>query len=211
LPQRAFATGWVTHNEDWGADYYAHLDPGYLRDGKNGVLANILLLQFPDLPEEARISAAEAALEAAIDLLLEEHDEDLGRKIKKAAVRRSPTIPLLLAKAYPDFAGMGLLAAEATFRSYAIAYGDIIALPSPSDTQAMAAAIADMAKEYGVDITPEQALLLLGVAMNLCIADDYFAAIEDNIAQMSSHAAPARWETEPSPATLWGEIKTAEF
>jgi hypothetical protein len=24
LDQRAFAKGWQTHNEDWGADFYAH-------------------------------------------------------------------------------------------------------------------------------------------------------------------------------------------
>ena len=168
----------------------------------------LLLTYFPDigLSEDELKSAAESYIEAGIDLLLEEHDEELGKKIKRAALIRSSTIPSLLVKAYPDFLGKGLLAAEATFRLFLIAYGERIALPRPEDEQKLAAGIALLAKElYGVDVTLEQSLVFLRAAMDLCIQDDYFGAIEDNINQMSSELAPAR--PGSNLVTTWGEIK----
>jgi hypothetical protein len=215
LSQRAFAAGFVTHNEEWGADYYAHLDPGYVRDEKNAALVEVIRNLWPPgqcpLTDEQLVSAAETCIEASVDLLLkEEHDEDLGRKITKAASRRSWTIPLLLGRAYFGFVGKGLLAAEAAFRLYAIEYGEIIALPQPEDKEGMAAGIALLAKErYGIEVTSDQCLSLLEMAMTLCIADDYFGAIQDNIAQMNPAGAPARPRLGASRATLWGEIKGA--
>ncbi len=214
--QKAFAAGFETHNEDWAADYYAHLDPGYVRDWKNDFLAN-LLTGIPGIDPSMLESAAEIYLEAGIDLLLENEDSYLGREVKKAALLRSWTIPSLLARAYPEFVGEGLLVAEGTFRSYLYTYGGIIALPTGQDKEAMANSIADLAAEqYGIELDPDLSLMFLDTAMGLCIKPgekDYATAIEENIESIIDHlefsGAPPKPAAKPFAATAWGEIKKA--
>ena len=79
LPRWPLPNGWLTHNEKdpWGADHYAHIDPGYIvkkAEGLSGINAEF----------------AHRAVEVAVDLLLKNEDPQLGRK---AAEMPSNAIP----------------------------------------------------------------------------------------------------------------------
>jgi hypothetical protein len=215
--QKAFAAGWATHNEQWGADRYAHIDPGYVYDWKNDELIAFFKEKIPDLdaPDDELKYAAEAYIEYGIDLLLEDHDIFLGKKVTKAAVDRVETVPILLSKAYPQFVGEGLIATEGIFRTAMIAYGKVMSLPRPMDMKTASVYIALLYKSlFGESLTPEISYEFLEKAMELCEQDDYFSAVEEVIEQIINHenpqGAPAKPRFEPACATLWGEIKKAQ-
>jgi hypothetical protein len=99
--QKAFAKGWKTHNEIWGADFYAHgpvyhRNPdgsytisrynGYVIDRAEELISWGLLYGISLDPELGHF-----AVEVAIDLLLlENNDRYLGQKLLGAALPRSP-------------------------------------------------------------------------------------------------------------------------
>jgi hypothetical protein len=122
---KAFAYGFTSHNDVWGADYTAHHD-GRTTPGIGYVLAqaNALTLTYEAAieqvlldnnidPEEAKAIAAEFApsiahgmVEFAVDILVKRNDDSgIGKRILQAAQLRSPAVPALLVAAYAaDFA-----------------------------------------------------------------------------------------------------------
>jgi hypothetical protein len=98
---RAFAAGWLTHNQVWGADFFAHLEnpldnpptpPGYVEDRAAVLAASQGITQ----------DAAHDYIEAAIDLLLDQEVPSLrlGMLVRSAAYYRDWRIPRLLVEAY---------------------------------------------------------------------------------------------------------------
>ena len=171
--QKAFAKGWLTHNEAWGADHWAHIE----YQGNDGYViekAGILLMYYPFLGDDF----AHYAIEVAIDLLLKNnHDHKLGAKLLVANWLRSWQDRYLLAKvlvwqqpARTDW--LTLATAEFTLRSIVHRYAMALALPSPYDQVALAELGAQLAWEmYEIDVTPGEVGMLLQAALNLCEGD----------------------------------------
>jgi len=179
--QKAFAKGWLTHNEAWGADNWAHIE-GIAGPGSLGyVIEKVvnLLEDFPSLGGEF----AHYAIEVAIDLLLKNnYDPKLGAKLLVANWLRSWQDRYLLTKvlvwqqpAQTDW--LTLATAEFTLRSIVHRYAMALALPSPHDQQALAELGAQLALEmFGIIVTPDDVAEILERAIELC-EEDYLAVV----------------------------------
>ena len=179
--QKAFAKGWLTHNEEWGADHYAHIEYPIQSDssGKGYVIekAEYLSSQTGLDPEFAHF-----VIEVAIDLLLKNDDPKLGEKLLGANLLRSRQDRNLLANVLvwqerrTDW--VTLASAELTFRNLVGRYAMAFALPSPYDKYALADLGVKLAEEmYGITtVTEDQLLYILETALNLC--SDYKGIID---------------------------------
>ncbi len=123
--KKAFAYGFVSHNEAWAADATASTTcqtipvpgEGYVVI-KRKILAPLLEPEIaaflaansipytPELVEELALIFADASVESAVDYLVSQNeDKQVGPEILTAAKFRSPFVPFLLARAYArDFA-----------------------------------------------------------------------------------------------------------
>ncbi len=171
LAQKAFDKGWRTHNEYWGADYYAHIEypPG---SGMGYVIGKAeILSEQTGLEHEF----AHFAIEVAIDLLLKNDDPNLGEKLLKASLLRSRENRRLLVKVFvwgerTDW--VTLASAEWTFRYLVARYAIAFFLPSPIDKQVLALLGAQLALEiYGIEVSPDELLMILESAISLCQND----------------------------------------
>ncbi len=162
----AFAYGFTSHNEDWGADHTAHIssitanpEEGYVVTKKK-ILAPQLKLGImlflnangiaytPELLEEFALRIADSAVESAVDLLVSQNEDvHIGMRMQVAAKLRSPFVPMLLSRAYAkDFAGeAGIIVEEAilmivetekTFKEYMELYGEILTQENAVDLMA---------------------------------------------------------------------------
>jgi hypothetical protein len=171
--QKAFALGWLTHNEVWGADYYAHIEYP-IGNGEGYVIqkAEILSSQIGLDPEFAHY-----VIEVAIDLLLKNNnDHKLGEKLLLANLFRSWEDRNLLAKVLvfkekkTDW--LTLATTELTFRNLINQYAMALVLPSPYDKKALAELGVQLALEmYGIEVTKEEVLYILEAAIDLCKYD----------------------------------------
>ena len=178
LSQEAFADGWWTHNEAWGADFYAHgVRPEY-----NGYVN----LRAKTLSEQTGLNfeLMHFAIEVAIDLLLKNDDPQLGEKLLKANQMHSGMDRYLLFRVFAleemktNWITLGL--AEMTFRNFVDQYAEAFALPSPQDKEALAELGVELAQElYETVVTKEELLGLLESALNLC--GDYREIIDTAI------------------------------
>jgi hypothetical protein len=191
--QRAFAWGWLTHNEVWGADYYAHVGdplagtcpapaPGYVVER-----AAALSIQM-GIPEDI----AHNYVEVAIDLLLDQEDPSLqlGQRLVSAAASRDWQVPVLLIRSYADVPGASRLtvrALEGAHRAYLGIYGQGLALPTGPDDAAFAAGMAAL---YG--LTPANSAASLAAAKVLCqdAAAHYQDALSATIALVANAPLP---------------------
>jgi len=153
--QRAFAYGFASHNEVWGADFTAHIlaltIPG---DGYVTVKARqlspllapeiaALLEEYGVSPDPALVEAiadwlAHTSVETAVDVLISRHEDPLvGYRMLMAAASRSWWVPTLFCRAYAagfasqagitlSQATLRLTAAEAVFKTYMEVYGAIL-------------------------------------------------------------------------------------
>jgi len=135
---KAFAYGFISHNDIWGTDFTAHHD-GRTTPGIGYVIAqiNALAPAFQDSIEQVLLdnnidseqakeiaakfapSVAHGLVEVAVDILVKRNeDSKIGKKILQAAQFRSPAVPPLLVAAYAaDFAqefNLNLVVATAT-------------------------------------------------------------------------------------------------
>lgn len=183
--QKAFAKGWLTHNEHneyRGADYYAHIE---YPPGNTGYViekANILFEQTG-----LDLEFGHFAIEVAIDLLLKNDDPKIAEKLLRANLLRSWQDRHLLARILvwnwkerrTDW--VTLAATELTFRNLLCRYAVALALPYPYDRGALAELGSQLAQEfYGIEVSPKIVLYLLESAIHLC-KDDYKMVIDDAI------------------------------
>lgn len=195
--QRAFPKGWKTHNEIWGADYYAHGTcecfenciemicdyDGYVPTQAKK-LADIPGFEFlqtsPGGPELAHF-----AIEVAIDLLLVRyHEPSLGLKLFWAAKYRSQEDLNLMVNTFvtdDEPNAQTLEAAEDTFQGLVIDYASALALPDPLRMLAISELGVQIASQMGVTITPYQAWEILRIAMLLCQSSNYMGVIQSAI------------------------------
>ena len=181
LSQTAFANGWLTHNEKdpWGADHYAHIDPGYVIQKAKQIKG--LSLDFAHL-----------AVEVAIDVLLKKEDPQLGEKLLDALQFHSLKDRFLLREVlvdqYQRTDRRTLVLAEITDHTIMYQYAMALSLPSPDDKRAIAQWGVILAqKMYRMKVSPDMLLRILEEALELC-KDDYketvdavIEGIKDNI------------------------------
>ncbi len=200
--QKAFAQGWQIHNEIWGADSYAHgtcetfgnccmMECNY--DGYVNLKAQDLaqIKEFKDyLYKPPYYELAHFAIEVAIDLLLvDEKDPDLGKKLLKAALFRSPTNFDLMRRVFVGRSdGYGtdletLSSAETTFRDLVIKYAFALTLPKNLRMLVLGELGAEIAKGMGVEIDSITVQEIIQTAIDLC-QPDYFEPIRSAIDQI---------------------------
>lgn len=130
---------------------------------------------------------AHFAIEVAIDLLLvDEKDPDLGNKLLKAVLFRSPADFNLMAKVFLDREDNGgtdletLSSAESTFRNLAIRYGFALTLPERLRMGILGELGGEIAKEMGIEIDSATVQKILKAAIELC-KGDYYLTVQSAI------------------------------
>jgi hypothetical protein len=189
LDQRAFAKGWQTHNEEWGADFYAHETfPNY--DGYVVKQAKIIAGIYPFLYDSPDYTLAHFAVEVAIDLLLvKNQDSSLGGKLLGAALLRSSEDLNLLGKTFVSDDNPSLLTlsgGESNFRNLVIEYATALTLPDPLRMEALGALGVQISGGL-LDSQTVQTILL--TAMHLCSDHNsyYMVPINAAISGISHH------------------------
>jgi hypothetical protein len=202
--EKQLAYGFVSHNDIWGADSTAHhhgvtkyWGEGYVI-GKAKILAGILkpILQGNnlDLPPDVLLEVCHNLIEDAIDVLITRVDNEIGLKVKDAALNRDPVFPSLLARSFWLDAGL-MAGAEGQFQlmmsgyNNTPGYGDLLMLPEfyalEALTQQMAALSSGFLLSKGITPPPPSVLLPLiqfghEQSVKIC-KNDYKKEIEGTI------------------------------
>jgi hypothetical protein len=191
-PWKRFSIGWMVHNEEWGEDWYSHIEYTY----RNGVTGNgyvidkalQLLPVLAGLPasNEDKMLMAHIAVEFAIDILVQQNlDPTLGQKIHDVAITRSDEdvrrlFNILVAK-NKVVDRETLYSSEEVFRNLIIGYSDALANSNPGNLVPIAEFGGDMAYNLlGVDIPTANVIGIIQYAMYFCSAD-YDEFLEDMI------------------------------
>jgi hypothetical protein len=177
--QKAFAKGWITHNQLWGADWYAHI--AYNGNGGYVTVRAEVLSGETGLPEEF----THFAVEAAIDLLLQENkDRFLGEKLLLANLLRNREDQNLLIRVLvwrekkTDL--LTLVSTELTFRGIEHEYAKALAGSNLGNIEPLVAFGVAMAENlYGVPIDADDVRNLLIAAIGKC--GDYEGVITASI------------------------------
>ncbi len=204
ISEKAFAQGWQTHNEIWGADSFAHGTCGNFNNccqmncNYNGYVMNkaeslASIEEFEEyLNDPHYYELAHFAIEVAIDLLLvDEKDPDLGNKLLKAVLFRSPADFNLMAKVFLDREDNGgtdietLSSAESTFRNLAIRYGFALTLPDRLRMGILGELGVEIAKEMEIEIDSATVQKILKAAIELC-KGDYYSTVQSAIKGMKN-------------------------
>jgi hypothetical protein len=185
LRQNLFTKGWITHNEAWGADYYAHRENPLHNNvcATDGYYQGYVIEKACLLSKQTGITPdfAHLVIEVALDLLLCDQvyaRQNLGEELLNASLNRSSLDRTLLAKVLvreePQRTDWRTLAStELAFRGVVDMYARPLALPSPDNEEALAKLAVKLAKFMGIeDITEDEILALLNTAIDLC-KDDY--------------------------------------
>ncbi len=179
--QMAFAKGWLTHNEEdpWGADHYAHIDPGYVVNKAK---------QLAGVPADL----AHLAIEVAVDVLLRDNDDSqLGEKLLGAVQHHSSQDRSLLINVFVSDEQrtdrLTLLLAEINFRQTMIQYARALALPDPDNKEALAKWGVILARRfYQANVSSDMLLNVLNNAINL-VKDDYKETVDAVIEGMKNN------------------------
>lgn len=163
------AYGFVSHNNLWGADFWAHgirnPDGSWAYKGYVIKKAEALLdMPKPDgLPPLEDLFGPDVALElyhnvveAAVDIQVAKKDRTIGYKMASSAFLRSSEFPLLLVKAYAkDFANefkmdesaatKVILESEKAFRKTVVLYGQALMQDENTAIQLVSEQLAEMA------------------------------------------------------------------
>jgi hypothetical protein len=206
---KALTYGFISHNQAWGADFYAHnyscpdnFPPtaGYIQEKAEALFPAIKpYLAALGLDEEQQqtlgMELLRDVIEYAVDILIIDQDKAIGPKVSAAALLRSPEFPLLLNAAYAqDFARTFHLnyfqatkiisTAELQFRQTMIGYGQILAQGKVAAVGQISAQLAVLAQQlFGIPLDPGLPGLIetvINIAMGQC-AGDFMTAIDNGI------------------------------
>ena len=188
---RAFAYGFVSHNDLWGADVTAHHNGLTFGQGQGYVIAKaqamkpILSATLTAvgilLPDKVALDLSHNLVEYGVDVLVKNLDAQVGAKLAGAALKRNPTFPALLVQAYGDdvAATLGIssekaaqliLTTEQSFRKIKVYEGQAL-------MQDDAAAIALLAEEYA-DFA-QGYLAMFGVTLPPGVGRDQIVALAE--------------------------------
>jgi hypothetical protein len=204
LRQNLFAKGWITHNEAWGADYYAHRENPLHNNicATDGYYQGYVIEKACLLSKQTGITPdfAHLVIEVALDLLLCDQvyvRQNLGEELLNASLSRSSLDRTLLAKVLvreePQKTDWRtLVSTELTFRGVVDMYARPLELPSPDNEEALAKLAVKLAKLMGIeDITEDEVLALLDAATGLC-KDDYKSVMRYVITAIKSRLGITR-------------------
>jgi hypothetical protein len=206
---KALAYGFVSHNQKWAADFYAHnyscpqnFPPttGYIQNKAEALYNNVwfqaALVQYPELLDPNNkpfvMEVLRDVVEYAVDILLIRRDSSIGLKVSSAALLRSPEFPAMLNATYASgfsrqfglnyFEATKIIrAAEMQFRQNMIGYGQILALGEAAAIPQISEQLAGLAEQlFGLSIDSDVIEDVIGLAMWAC-ADDYEHAINDTV------------------------------
>lgn len=193
--EKAFAYGFVGHNNTWGMDSTAHISGITSGRGQGYVIAKAQILaamlkpaleaQLGPLPDDVVVNICHYLVESGVDFLVRSIDPSIGNKLMAAAYNRSDDTPALLVNAYKgDFAALAgspenaaqlIATAESMFRASTMGYG--WALTQENALDLVATGMASVGAAY-LKLPPgsETALVPLieqGIfaAMTLCAPD----------------------------------------
>jgi hypothetical protein len=195
--EKAFAYGFVGHNNTWGMDSTAHVSgitfgrgEGYVI-AKAHVLADMMkpVLESPEvglyLPDDVLVNICHYLVESGVDFLVRSMDPSIGDKLMAAAYSRSDDIPALLVNAYAaDFSALAgsqenaaliIATAEGKFRVSMMGYG--WALTQDNALDLVAEGLAKVGADYlGLPKGSEAVLVPIAkqgifAAMTLCAPD----------------------------------------
>ncbi len=174
IQDRALAYGWVSHNEDWGADHNAHIGSFLYGPNKGYVIAKAAVL-CGTLRKQLHAAGMDGFLpiitdmnchfivEYGMDILMTYRDPNLGAKVYMAALNRDPGIGLLLSWAFPISTAMGTMGQEFAYaemmpngwNDVMKQYGMVLSAPVGQRVPVMAQFLTALAVEMG--ILPEPA------------------------------------------------------
>jgi hypothetical protein len=189
---KALAYGFISHNQVWGADYFAHnygcagQPPtiGYIKwkaDILHNLLPSELRAYLDSLPNGLGIELVRSVVEYAVDTLLIAKDPAIGAKVSAAAMWRDPDFPELLSAAFQDIPSAYVSEVEEQFRQAMISYGQILSLGQLGAIKQISNMAASLAQQlYGITIDSATIKSAMVTAMWLC-AFDHMAAINQTI------------------------------
>ena len=176
--------GFVSHNNEWGADSTAHLksltylpDEGFVIT-KAKILWELIKADFP-FNDDLGVSVCHDVIEAAVDLLIKKLDANIGNRLIDSARSADKKILDLLNEAYlidisllvgSEALAKDLIAQnEAGFRFAVLQLGNALKQKSPNDLNAMAAIFAALGQQaYGIEVSPAVVAAVLEAAMWVC-------------------------------------------
>jgi hypothetical protein len=194
--EKAFAYGFVGHNNTWGMDSTAHISGITFGRGQGYVIAKAHILAAmlkPSLeaqlgqvlPDDVVVNICHYLVESGVDFLVRSMDPSIGNKLMAAANSRSNEVPTLLVNAYkddfsalagsPENAALLIATAEGYFRFSMMVYG--YALTQDNALDLVAGGLAKVGVDYlGLPPGSEAALVPVvkeGIfaAMTLCAPD----------------------------------------
>jgi len=178
---RPSAYGFVSHNNEWGADSTAHLKSltflsteGFVIT-KAKILWDLIKADFP-FNDELGVSICHDVIEAAIDLLIKKLDPNIGNRLVDSARSADKKMLELLNKAYlgdmtllvgsEDLAKYLIAQNEIGFRYAVLQLGNALKQKSPNDLNAIAAIFAALGQQaYQIDVPPAVVAMVLELAM----------------------------------------------
>ena len=170
--EKAFAYGFVSHNNKWGMDSTAHISGITYGRGTGYVIAKAQVLAgwlgpFLEtnlgltLPYETLVNLCHYLVESGVDFLVRQKDPLIGSKLMAAASYRSNEAPALLVNAYKGtFVSLGIFPneaaaaafiaqTEAEYQNYLFIYGLILSIANEDDAiNAVAQGLADVGASY---------------------------------------------------------------
>lgn len=181
---RPSAYGFVSHNNEWGADSTAHLksltfmpNEGFVIT-KAKILWDLIKSAFP-FSDELGVSVCHDVIEAAVDLQIKTLDPNIGNRLVDSARSSDKKLLELLNKAYladvtmlvgSEALAQYLIAQNETgFRYAVLQLGNALKLKSPNDLNAIAAIFAALGQQaYGIEVPPAVVAAVLELAMWVC-------------------------------------------
>ncbi|MEW6381139.1 MAG: hypothetical protein AB1611_16240 [bacterium] len=181
--EKAFALGFISHNDVWGADYVARHVPDYesmkaqqlidriLKENPShysadvkGVLNALLALGYGHAEELCRI-----AVEYSVDLLIKRYnDPEIGARIALSSTLRDSSIPSLLAGVYgrDEDEKKVIIQGEAAFQKIMASYGKDLLQDEKSAIKAVAGHIAAIAPQaLCIELPEKEKLVKIGVEL----------------------------------------------
>lgn len=168
------ASGFVSHNDVWGADSTAHHNSLTQNPAEGYVITkatwlHTILMTIPEydalgLPYEVSIEVCHIIVEASGDVLIRREDPTIAKKLVDSALRPSQVFQNLLINAYAqglaDFseltpypldyqdAAMFLAGSDASFRAYMVTYGTIFMQEEPAVIEGLVLEFEALAQSY---------------------------------------------------------------
>ncbi len=196
--EKAFAYGFVGHNNTWGMDSTAHVSGITCGRGEGYVKAKARLLAVmigpalesqlgSPLPYEVLVALCHYLVESGVDFLVRDLDPSIGNKVSAAALNRGSEVPTLLVNTYAsDFSGYAgsrenaeqiIRTTEGNFRASMIGYGFALSQEKDKALDLVAGGLAETGVSYlGLPAGSEAALVPVArqgivAAMMLCAPD----------------------------------------